>query len=476
MSTNYSNQIFKEYQRLLIEVEQYKKINASLNTNITELTKMVEELKAEILRLKTNNKKDSSNSNKPSGTDGYKKVKNNRTNSNNKKGKPKGSSSTNLSKEKLDQFLNSGNVLYETKEINKTAKNKDKKPMIFKILDVRIQKVCTEIRVYPNLDGSYDIPKGINRPIQYGNNLKTMCIFLNNDLYNSTDGITRFIEYITNQGISLSKSTILSWNSNLAKILTPTIDKIEEELLNSYYLNCDDSTIKINGNSYYDLCICNDKYTKLHISERKNHNAWKDKTILEQYKGIIEKDGTDVYNGFGIGLSQCGSHIGKYLKGIYDFVNHTGAKKMHELIQSSIHLRNQYVKQGKEEFTDTEIDDIFKKKSEILKQWKSEWMHSTPSTNAVYQDERKLLARFEDEEESEQIFYFIKDFKVPTTNNQAETDQRGLKVKQKIGKFRSVDGADTYAIIRSCILSYKKHKINVYDAILSAFNNNPIEI
>ena len=56
---------------------------------------------------------------------------------------------------------------------------------------------------------------------------------------------------------------------------------------------------------------------------------------------------------------------------------------------------------------------------------------------------------------------FLKDFKVPATNNQAETDQRNIKIKQKTGKFRSDGGAEIYAIIRSCINTYKKQGINV---------------
>ncbi len=101
-------------------------------------------------------------------------------------------------------------------------------------------------------------------------------------------------------------------------------------------------------------------------------------------------------------------------------------------------------------------------------------MNSKASENAVYEDERKLLTRFEDERERNEIFYFINDFQVPTTNSQAEVDQRGLKIKQKIGKFRSTKSADEYAIIRSCILTYKKQNINVMNAIQLAFDNNPV--
>ena len=103
-------------------------------------------------------------------------------------------------------------------------------------------------------------------------------------------------------------------------------------------------------------------------------------------------------------------------------------------------------------------------------------MKSSKDKNPVYEEERKLLARFEDEDEKEQILYFLHDFNVPATNSQAEVDQRGAKIKQKIGKFRSVESAKEYAIIKSCILTYKKNGVNVMDAIKSAFDGIPVKI
>ena len=67
------------------------------------------------------------------------------------------------------------------------------------------------------------------------------------------------------------------------------------------------------------------------------------------------------------------------------------------------------------------------------------------------------------------MLYFLKDFQIPATNNNAESAQRPVKIKQKIGKFRSEDGATTYAIIRSCISTYKKQGTNVFKALVSTF-------
>ena len=466
-----------EIQSLKKEITHLKQDIKDKDKQLEEKDKIIEKLKGDILHLKNNNKKDSSNSSKPSGTNGYKKVITNRREKSDKKpGKPKGESSTNLSEEKYQKFINSGDVEIKVINCNLTKRNKYQKYIRVRELDVKIVKQVTEYRYYPDKNGKYHVPKHHKHAIVYGPTLKSLCSTLNNAIYNSTDGIVSFISSITNKGITLSKSSILRWNKELSTKLKPEIEKIEEGLVQSYYLNADDSSFKINGNGYNDLCVCNDKYTRLWVSESKSHDAWKENTLLSSYQGVIVKDGTDVFNGFGIFLSQCISHILRYIKGIYDFVNHSSSKRMAEFLQLCIHKRKCKIADNFKEFSQNELDEFEAEYTSIFKSWKREWMQSSPSTNPVYDDERKLLARFEDDEEKKQILYFLRDFNVPTTNNQAEVDQRHLKVKQKIGKFRSIEGAYDYAIIRSCINTYKKNDIDVFKAIKSAFENNIVLI
>lgn len=461
-----------------LHVKECKKLESRCNKLekiIIKKDNKIKKLEAEILRLKTKSKKDSSNSSKPSSTNGYKKVITNRRQKSDKpKGKAKGEKSTNLSKEKLQQLIDSGNVEYRIVEVNKNSKNKNKKYKSAKVIDIIITKIITEYRYYQKNDGTYDIPECHNRAIQYGNNLKGISCLLNVNFNNSTDGVKAFIEDITNNGITLAKSTILSWNNKLAENLHPEISNIEEKLNDAYYVNADDSTIKINGDSYYDLCVSNETHTKLTISDKKDHKTWSDKTILDNYQGVIVKDGTDVYNGFGITLSQCASHILRYIKGVYDYVDHSGAKEMEKFIQKCIHERKIAIEKGIELYSQEEIEKLYDEFKDIFSKWKSEWMHSNPENNGVYDDERKLLARFEDESELEQILYFLKDFNVPATNSRGEIDQRSLKIKQKIGKFRSTGGADDYTTIKSCILTYKKHSVDLLDALRQAFTKNPV--
>lgn len=148
-----------------------------------------------------------------------------------------------------------------------------------------------------------------------------------------------------------------------------------------------------------------------------------DKTILNNYLGVIVKDGTDVFNGFGIEHSQCISHILRYIKGVYDFVDHSSAREMEDFFQKCIHERNIAIEKDIKSYSEEELDKLYKKFNEIFFKWKYEWMHSDPSTNGVYEDERKLLARFENGNERNQILYFLKDFNVPATNSRSEVDQ-----------------------------------------------------
>ena len=74
-------------------------------------------------------------------------------------------------------------------------------------------------------------------------------------------------------------------------------------------MNHDESQIKINGDGYNILCACDKLYTRLWVHKNKSQNALKEINFLPKFKGIIVKDGTELYNPFGLFLSQCLSHI-----------------------------------------------------------------------------------------------------------------------------------------------------------------------
>ena len=245
MASNYSKSLYNQYEELLkkFEVQEknaketnelIKELNAiikSLNETIEKLQKENEEQAKEILRLKNKNNKDSSNSSKPSSTNGYKKVITNRREKSNKsKGAQKFHKPHSL-KNKLEQFINSGNVEEEIIEINKNETNKDKRYIEKVVIDIIVTKVVKRYRYYMCEDGKYHIPKIHNQYVQYGNNIKSIALDLMINLPNSTDGIVEFISDISNKGITLSKGTLINWEGILKNNLRNDIQIIENKLL-----------------------------------------------------------------------------------------------------------------------------------------------------------------------------------------------------------------------------------------------------
>lgn len=495
MGYGITNDFYKQYEELVIKFERQEKLLnetnqlvKSLNKTIDSLNELVEqqakkidEQAKEILRLKSKDDKDSSNSSKPSGTNGYKKViTNRREKSNNKQGGQTGHKGHKLDF-KLNQFISSGNVEEEIIEINKNKINENKKFIEKIVIDIKINKVIKRYRYYPDEKGKYNIPKYHNQNIQYGSNIKAICTDLMINLSNSTDGVTRFINDITNKGITISKGTLINWNNEISNKLFSQIENIEKSLLNSYYINHDESQIKINGNGYNILCACNNKYVRLWTSEHKSQDDIDKIGFLPKYHGVIVKDGTELYNKYGCFLAQCISHIQRYLKGVYDYISHKGPKKMSDFLSHYNDKRNELINKGITEFSEEELVNIYKEYDDIINLWEKELKEDTK--NYLFDDELKLWTRLKYDNKNmnknirgdrNEILYFLKDFRIPSTNNAAESSQRGVKIKQKIGKFRSVDGAEHYSIIKSCILTYKKNDVNILSALINAFDNNPI--
>lgn len=455
------------------EIKKLKDESAEKDKKIEKLENENAKLKLEVERLKNQNKKDSSNSSKPSGTNGFKKViTNRREKSDRKQGGQKDHKGNSLGKEKLEKILENENVIKNPPiEINKNDNNKNAKPYKTTVIDINISVTVTDYLYYPDENGNFNVPKKHKKHIVYGDNLKALAVDLMYESYNSTDATQNIISSITDNCLEIPKSTLINWSNEAKEKLMPEIENIEEQILNSYYAHFDESQIKVDGEAFNEVCASTKKHTRMWTLKSKKHEELEKINVFNSFMGIIIKDGTDLYNGFGIAFSQCISHIQRYLKGIYDFINHTGPRKMAEFLTKYNDYRKELIDKGIEKFEEQELEKIIDEYDEIIRAWKKEWL--TDKYNPQYDEERKLLSRMEDSDK-EQILYFLKDFKVPATNNPVETDQRNIKMKQKIGKFRSDVGAEVYAIIRSCINTYKKHGINVYNALIKAFNGKTI--
>lgn len=479
----YVNDFYKQFEELNRKLDKANStilnmslIISELNENNKKLTKELEkankknqELLLEIERLKNNNNKNSSNSSKPSSTNGYKKViTSNREKSGKKQGGQVGHKGETLTKEKIDKMIENKEIdKMITVEENKNELTETNTPIVTYEIDIKVEKVLIKHVYYPTT------PQNItSSPVIYGNNIKSISALM----YmkgSSLDAIKSLLGEFTNNKLIPSKGSIYSWLHSLSNILSyKEYGKIKEELLKSLVLHVDETPIKIDGEQYYIHNISNDKYTLQYVSKKRGEDAIKDFGFLERFNGILVHDHFMMYYNYGSGNAECNVHALRYLKGVTDFTEHKWALNLSNLLIEIKERKEQLIVSGIDKISDTEYEDFKNRYLEILKEGNLEYKKDL-KTNAYKEEERRLLNRLEKYVDNHLLF--LKKFYVPFSNNRAEADLRFAKVRQKIGKFRSVEGANNFVVIRSFTSTCSKNKKSLNSSLKELFSNKTVK-
>lgn len=482
-STGYINDFYRQFEEVNEKLDKANNTIFSMSLTISELSKdnkklvkeleksnkKIQELLLENERLKNNNNKDSSNSSKPSSTNGFKKViTNNREKSNKNKGGQFGHKGTTLTKEKIDKMIENNEIdKIITVEENKTKLTENNTPIITYEVDIKIEKILIKHIYYP------DTPQNvISSPVVYGSNIKSLSALM----YmkgSSLDAIKSVLNEITDNNLTPSKGTVYNWINNLSSELSKTeYETIKKELLNSLVLHVDETPIKVNGEQYYIHNISNDKYTLQYVSKKRGEEAIKEFNFLEKYNGILVHDHFVMYYNYGNGNAECNVHALRYLKGVIDFTNHKWPKNLSDLLIEMKNIKEELIDLGMNGISNIEYENYKNRYLKILEEGKIEYLKDL-KTNSYKDDERKLLNRLKEYVDNHLLF--LRKFYVPFSNNRAEADLRFVKVRQKIGKFRSVEGANNFVVIRSFTSTCSKNKKSLNSSLKEVFSNKTVK-
>ena len=107
------------------------------------------------------------------------------------------------------------------------------------VLDLQTRPVETEVRIYADENGKYNIPKEYNSEVTYGDTIKALSVLLYSEGVVANDRIAEVINAISNNTLNISSGTVYNFCASFSTLSEESRKQIENDLLNSVVLYTD---------------------------------------------------------------------------------------------------------------------------------------------------------------------------------------------------------------------------------------------
>lgn len=467
-------------------IEQLLQQIDSLTATIDAQTQLIAQLNQTIHELKEQLNKNSKNSSKPPSSDGFKKPapKSLRKSSGKKAGGQKGHPGTHLAvittpDETIKHMPSACEGCPHYKMCKGTACIAEKRHLIDAIVTVNVtEHQALEIPICMMHGGTRkgEFPPDIKATVQYGENLQALSVALNTVGAVSIKRTHEILSGVFN--IPIATGTINNMVKRCADGLTDTIEKIKQKMQTSALGHFDETGTRVNKKLWWVHDASNCEYTYLDISPKRGFTGMEQCGVLAEFSGIAMHDcWASYWNYPDVTHAVCCAHLLRELTGIIE--NHPEQKWASAFIDLLLEMKkvkDKVVENGKESLSYYYCHKFDRRYDELIEQARAE--NPIPKTTEKKRGRKKkgkVLALVERlAKYKAPVCLFIKNFKVPFDNNQAERDIRMIKVKTKVsGCFRTEEGARDYLKIMSYIGTAHKQGYNAYEAIKNAISGTP---
>lgn len=308
-------------------------------------------------------------------------------------------------------------------------------------------------------------------PLVYSRDFKAATVYLNQKGTIPLQRLCDMMYEISKGSIQLRPGTIVNWCKECWASSKERNKEILEDILNSAIAHVDETGVKINGEQYWIQVITNDKGAIYLICKKRGDKEKGVIKLLEAYSGVLVHDHFSSYQSLDQCLhAECNAHIDRYLQGGIDFEHNEECEELLKLLHEILHRKHELEAEGKTEMSAEEITKYEVRYEGILERGIKRFEKAHPDMEKRYEpDYIKTFRRMQIYKEDH--LRFMKDFKVPYTNNAAELQCRAVKGKKNISKqFVTEDGGKAYVSILSLLQTAKKRQENALETLEGMFN------
>lgn len=297
-------------------------------------------------------------------------------------------------------------------------------------------------------------PQDIQAPVQYGPRVKAFAIYLSIQQLIPEDRLQSvFLDLFS---LPLSTATLAAINQEMGQKIAPIQENVLESLKKAAVKHLDETGFRVSKKMHWLHVVSNSFATHYRAREKRGD-------VLEGFKGILVHDHWKPYFQLQDVLhSLCNAHHLRELKALEEIEKEPWAFKMSRLLTVANRLK------------DPPIPRILELYDYIVAEGLA-FHEQKPPLGKLHKKRRQghnLLIRLRDFKEC--VLRFLERQDVPFTNNQAEQDIRMMKVKQKIsGGFRTLQGAETFCIIRGFLSTCRKQGLNLFQSLTNSILNSP---
>lgn len=392
---------------------------------------------------------------------------NGRIKTNRKKGAQPGHKGNTVTREAVERKIREGKLQHKVKHIGEESQ----KYIVRYVLDLDIAATATEVRIYADKDGKYQVPEEYRSEVTYGPNVRAIAACLYSEGVMSNDRICAFVNSISGDGLEMSEGTVYGICRQFSEICKVEEKAITSDLLNSHVLCTDATYMTQDGMRAYIRNISSPQSVIYRATETKKLDEMYKIAELTGFTGIFEHDHETALYHFGTGHAECNVHLGRYL---LKNTEETGNHWSHDLamfLKGMDHARKQCIEAGGDGFKEEKLASYEARYDQILEE--GERQHQCTKGKIAVREEGKLLNRLKKYKANHLMF--LHDFEVPYSDNMSERDLRKCKNREKMsGGFRSMKGMAMYCSIMSVIETAKRRGLNVYHSIAGLFEGRTV--
>jgi transposase len=322
-------------------------------------------------------------------------------------------------------------------------------------------------------------PAEVAHPVQYGARLEGFLVYLLVYQLVPHHRLTELIADLLGRPVSVGtvRNAVQRCYAGLATI----VEQIRAGILQAPCVNFDETGVRIGATLHWWHVASTPHLTYYDWHAKRGHEAMDAIGLLPEYEGRAIHDGWGSYFRYRCEHGLCNAHHLRELTALFERHGQAWAGEMKELLQAVYACVEEARGSGDTALDATMLQTAVEEYDRIVA---AGWAANPLSANTEAATEgttrgrkkrspaQNMLVRLE--RYREETLAFMRDFSVPFDNNQAERDQRMMKVQQKIsGCFRSDGGAEAFSRIRSYISTARKQAQPVLTALENVFRGHP---